>query len=573
MVRVIRVGQHRFYRSTFPTMRSPKVFISYAKEDTDVARRVYRDLAAAGARPWIDAEDLLPGQQWKVEIESAIATSDFFLALLSTNSLNKRGYVQKEIRQALEVLQQLPAREIFLIQARLEECQPSHSALADLQWVDLFPDYQPGLEKILRVIRPEAAVKSGRLNLRLYDSEDLKQAGWGVLVPDGFDPSAREAIAPLIEHRESQAGTLFRELRYYPGESTTSFLTRYGVAPGPVDPKRLPLYLLILGGPSEIPFEFQSEIGIQLRVGRVFFKNDADYAQYAASLVSSESSSHAPKKAIFFGIEHPTAEPTRLAVRYLVDPLADSVGQILTDWEIQSLKGHMATRRSLARLLADDAPTLLFLVGNGLELPQDHPRRQELQGGLVFANLMGRSGGFEQYAANREDLFTAGDITDDTCLTGRVVFAFSDYSAGTAAFVEPEFDVGRDRGIPNEPFVSALVQRLLSLPNGAALGFIGNVGRAWATSFLWESAGPQLQSFEVALQRVLRGERLGAAMETFSERFAQLAALLFAEGFRSGTGSDTDAKEKRRRLGMAVTDAKNYLLFGDPAARLNLNGN
>jgi hypothetical protein len=75
------------------------VFISYAREDFDAARILYDDLRAAGLIPWLDKESLLPGQQWEIEIKKAIENSTYFLAVLSSNSVDKRGYVQKEFQK------------------------------------------------------------------------------------------------------------------------------------------------------------------------------------------------------------------------------------------------------------------------------------------------------------------------------------------------------------------------------------------------------------------------------------------------------------------------------------------
>ena len=97
-----------------------KVFISYAKEDKECARRLYKELKDKGFDPWLDEESLLPGQKWEAHIEDAIKQCEFFIALLSTKSVGKRGYFQKEIRRALDVLETVPERDIFLIPARLE---------------------------------------------------------------------------------------------------------------------------------------------------------------------------------------------------------------------------------------------------------------------------------------------------------------------------------------------------------------------------------------------------------------------------------------------------------------------
>jgi TIR domain-containing protein len=86
-------------------MSAPVIFISYAREDERTARHVFADLSRAGFSPWFDREHLEPGSQWDVEFPKAIKSSDVFLALMSSKSLNKNGYVQREIKLALAVLE------------------------------------------------------------------------------------------------------------------------------------------------------------------------------------------------------------------------------------------------------------------------------------------------------------------------------------------------------------------------------------------------------------------------------------------------------------------------------------
>lgn len=114
---------------------TPKVFLSYASADRDRALDIYEFLRDSGCDPWIDVKDLLPGQDWRREIEIAIEKSDFFIACLSSNSVNKRGYVQKELKKGLDVLEQFPEGEVYLIPMRLGECQVPHS-LSRYQWLD-----------------------------------------------------------------------------------------------------------------------------------------------------------------------------------------------------------------------------------------------------------------------------------------------------------------------------------------------------------------------------------------------------------------------------------------------------
>jgi len=138
------------------TNQKRKIFISYAREDGGLAARLYGDLKSAGCSPWMDMEDLLPGERWRAAIKRAIRDSEYTLVLMSSKSVGKRGFVQKEIRQALETLEEHSGKTVFLIPVRLDECYPLHDELEELNWVDLFPSYEKGFQKLVRVFRPDS---------------------------------------------------------------------------------------------------------------------------------------------------------------------------------------------------------------------------------------------------------------------------------------------------------------------------------------------------------------------------------------------------------------------------------
>ncbi len=96
-----------------------RVFLSYAREDKEQAASLYAKLKQHGFKPWMDEEDLLPGQSWRTTIQKAIRQADVFLVLLSRHS-SKRGYVQKEIRLGIETWEERPEGDIFLIPALVE---------------------------------------------------------------------------------------------------------------------------------------------------------------------------------------------------------------------------------------------------------------------------------------------------------------------------------------------------------------------------------------------------------------------------------------------------------------------
>ena len=67
-----------------------------------------------------------------------------------TASITKTGYVQKELKRALDVADEQPEGSIFLIPVRLEECEVPER-LSSFHWVDLFR--QQGYERLMKSLR------------------------------------------------------------------------------------------------------------------------------------------------------------------------------------------------------------------------------------------------------------------------------------------------------------------------------------------------------------------------------------------------------------------------------------
>ncbi|MGQ0603789.1 MAG: toll/interleukin-1 receptor domain-containing protein [Anaerolineales bacterium] len=100
------------------------VFLCHAKEDRRRVQTIGSKLLRDGFLTWFDEKDLLPGDDWKREIDNAIETCDYFLAFLSKKSCEKVGYVQRELRHALEQMNLRPFGQRFIIPALLDECTP-----------------------------------------------------------------------------------------------------------------------------------------------------------------------------------------------------------------------------------------------------------------------------------------------------------------------------------------------------------------------------------------------------------------------------------------------------------------
>lgn len=132
-----------------------RVFIAYATEDRPAAERLFKQLTARGFAAWLDRRKLLPGQDWPQRIEDAIESSDFFIACFSAASIRKRGGFQTEIRLALECANRMPLDDVFLIPVRLDECRVPTRIQRETQYVDLFPDWRAGFERVLRIIESQ----------------------------------------------------------------------------------------------------------------------------------------------------------------------------------------------------------------------------------------------------------------------------------------------------------------------------------------------------------------------------------------------------------------------------------
>jgi hypothetical protein len=137
----------------------PRVFLCHSSADKPAIRELYRRLLNDGINPWFDEEDLLPGQLWEKEIPRAVRSNCAFIVCISRNSVEKTGYVQKEVKCALDAADERPDGKIFLIPAKLENCDVP-DRLKHLHWVNLFEPN--GYERLLKALEAQGIVMSVR---------------------------------------------------------------------------------------------------------------------------------------------------------------------------------------------------------------------------------------------------------------------------------------------------------------------------------------------------------------------------------------------------------------------------
>ena len=127
--------------------RKLKVFLCHSSDDKEAVRDLFDNLNAVPyVSPWLDEKNLLPGQDWNYEITQVVRDAECVLVCLSQNSINKEGYIQKEISFALDIALEKPENTIYLIPVRLEPCQPP-PRLERWHYVDLYTN--EGFERLL----------------------------------------------------------------------------------------------------------------------------------------------------------------------------------------------------------------------------------------------------------------------------------------------------------------------------------------------------------------------------------------------------------------------------------------
>jgi hypothetical protein len=157
-LRVIRAtiateATDRLLRIEDRTIQVTRVFLSYAHEDADAARRIYTSLSdVPNCTIWFDEASLRLGERWESTIRREMRESDYVLLLLSSRSRERAGFCHREVRLAVEILELFPEASIYLLPVRLDECDMPLEVLRGLHRIDLFRDWDAGLAVIRQTL-------------------------------------------------------------------------------------------------------------------------------------------------------------------------------------------------------------------------------------------------------------------------------------------------------------------------------------------------------------------------------------------------------------------------------------
>lgn len=115
------------------------IFLSYAKEDLVTAEKIFNALRRTNRPVFFDKDALIPGMDWRHEIEEKVRSSQLIVILLSQRSVSKEGYIQREIRLALDRAEMMPDGRTYIVPVRLDDVRVPQK-LAKYQWLDIRND-------------------------------------------------------------------------------------------------------------------------------------------------------------------------------------------------------------------------------------------------------------------------------------------------------------------------------------------------------------------------------------------------------------------------------------------------
>jgi hypothetical protein len=455
------------------------------------------------------------------------------------------------------------------------------------------------------IMQERAGVNEGDFGVdeSRYDPNDLRAVGWAVLFAPGVDPKIKEALQPLLDHRKNLVGEgPFRifDGDYQPRETAKQWLARQKVSMRTVVPKAgVPYYLLIVASPADISFEFQYSLDIFWAVGRIWFETAEEnphpepdkFRQYAWSVVCYEKAKTVPtsRQLAFFTAQNQGDKATRLLMKEVALPLVNGTeieGPIGQDpkqkFKVHSILGNTANKDALNAILRgqspDGPPALLFTGSHGKAVsdPSNVADLAELRGALICGDWV------RGVPATPDQVYAGRDLPADAKVHGMIHFMFACYGAGW-----PQYDNygamkdglaqnyvrvgGNAPQISPRPMVSRLPQNLLSHVAGGALAVIGHIDRAWAWSFESEADIAQPGDFSMILNQLMAGNRIGQATDKFNFNWAALSTDIGDNLSQMQINGKVLPEAEMKKLAnqwIARDDARNYVVFGDPAVRL-----
>ena len=165
---------------------SKAIFLSYASQDVEAAKRICDALRAAGVEVWFDQSELVGGDAWDQKIRKQIKECALLIPIISAaTQARTEGYFRLEWRLADQRTHLMAKGRPFLLPVVIDETRE-----ADAQVPDSFAEVQ--WTRLAGAEIPAAVVERVR---RLLAGEGATPARSGLVAPGAASPAAAPATA------------------------------------------------------------------------------------------------------------------------------------------------------------------------------------------------------------------------------------------------------------------------------------------------------------------------------------------------------------------------------------------
>lgn len=413
-----------------------------------------------------------------------------------------------------------------------------------------------------------------------YDDWSHPEVGWGIVLPERSDLSAEakslaldapDAIQELVRQRGNAP-----VLRYDPKLAAQGLLRRYErgtntfTQPGPRGkrgsaPGLVPHYLLIVGSPDQIPWEFQYQLQTEAFVGRLDL-DDTGLENYVNALLRQWSGSERDvTKPVVWSVDHGHPDITRLMAKTIGERLSSAFASDAEfDHSNLYLTGSSATSFGLVDAISKRKPAFLATTSHGATFPLNQPVALAQQLGIpVDAN---------------HDLLSHVDVLSNWNSEGAIWYAHACCSAGASGvsafegLIDPSTELGKtvlSLGVAGE--ISAPLPKMM-LGHAKPLGaFVGHVEPTFNWT-LFSTSNKQTTTAHIiqTLYNQLHGSdrpTIGRSLHGYYQFVAGLL-LLHGKAVKALNSHAPGAAGMAIRSKLIATDLLSMVLLGDPTVRL-----
>ena len=168
------------------------IFLSYASQDADAARRICDALRAAGLEVWFDQSELRGGDAWDASIRRQIRECALFVPVISANTdARPEGYFRLEWKLAVDRSHLMADNMPFLMPVVVGETTEATALVPDRfrerQWSRL--DDDQSIARFAARVQQMLTADRGQPSARVPDAR--QEAAHSLAIPSGTQSATR----------------------------------------------------------------------------------------------------------------------------------------------------------------------------------------------------------------------------------------------------------------------------------------------------------------------------------------------------------------------------------------------